>query len=179
MASSHDGRVWDWVPGGPVFTTAPFGEWDGGCVFASPNLTELPNGDFVLPYTGYSFPHKYPRRGPWKYLPGYMVLPKGRIVALEATERGEFATPAFLPPGRKLLINAVTARAGSIVVEVADLNGAPVSGRTFADAHPVIGDQYRKPVTWKGQDDLGVPDGTPVMLRFRVEKAKLFALDFE
>jgi hypothetical protein len=177
MAASHDGKLWDFVPGGPVFTTAAFGEWDGGCVFASPNLVELPDGSFVLPYAGYCFPHKYPR-GQLKFLPGYMVWPKGRIVGLEAAERGEFASVAFVPPGPQVLVNAVTKRAGNILVEVAGLDGAPLPGRTFADADQVVGDQYRTPLTWKGNDGLGSAPGTAVFLRFRLDKATLFGLDF-
>ena len=91
LASSHDGKLWHYVPGPAVLTTGPFGAWDGGCVFAHPNLLELSDGSFVLPYTGYNFPHKYPR-GQFKFAPGYAVWPKGRLVALEALERGEFAT---------------------------------------------------------------------------------------
>ncbi|MBI3921588.1 MAG: hypothetical protein HY318_09245 [Armatimonadetes bacterium] len=178
MASSRDGKVWNYVPGRPVLETAPFGQWDGGCVFASPNLTELPDGSFVLPYTGYVYPHKYPR-GAWKFQPGLAVWPKGRLVALEAEERGEFATVGFIPPGRKLRINAVTQRAGSILVEVADLDGNPIPGRTFEEVAPIIGDQHKTPVTWKGQDDLGHKEGAAIILRFRMDRAQLFGLEFE
>ena len=97
MLSSHDGRVWHRVPGPAVLDTSPFGQWDGGCIFAHPNLVELPDGSFALPYSGYRFPHKY-SRGQWQFLPGYAVWPKGRIVALEAAERGEFTMIAM--PGR-------------------------------------------------------------------------------
>ncbi len=178
LASSHDGRVWHYLPGGPVLTTGPFGQWDGGCVFASPNLVELPDGRFVLPYTGYLFPHKYPR-GQWRFQTGYAVWPKGRLVALEAAVRGEFATVAVMPPGRKLRINALTQRAGSILVEVVGQNGQPIAGNTFADATPIIGDQFRTVVTWKDKDDLGHKDGESIFLRFRMDKAKLFGLAFQ
>lgn len=178
VASSHDGRVWHYLPGGPVLTTGAFGQWDGGCVFASPNLVSLPNGDFALPYTGYIFPHKYPR-GRWAFQTGYALWPKGRLVALEAAVRGEFATVGIMPPGRKLRINALTKRAGSILVEVVGQDGQPVEGRTFADATPIIGDQFRTPVAWKDQDDLGHKDGEFISLRFRMEKAQIFGLEFE
>ncbi len=177
-ASSRDGKVWHYLPGGPVLTTGAFEQWDGGCVFASPNLTELPNGDFVLPYTGYLFPHKYPR-GSWRFQTGYAVWPKGRLIATEAVDRGEFATVRIMPPGRRLRINAVTKRAGSIVVEVVGQNGAPIKERAFADCKPIIGDQHKTPVTWQGKDDLGFKDGESIYLRFRMEKAKLFGLTFE
>ena len=177
LDQTESGKVWHFLPGSPALETAPFGQFDGGCVFAHPNLIELPDGSFGLLYTGYLFPHKYPR-GQWRFQPGMAIWPKGRLVALEAPDRGEFATVAFMPPGRRLLINAVTKRAGSALVEVASLGGAPIPGRTFADADPIIGDQYRTLVTWKGESDLGFEDGAAIMLRFRMDKAAIFGLDF-
>jgi hypothetical protein len=61
FASSHNGRVWHWVPGGNLLRTGPFGKWNGGCVWVIPELVELPNGDWALPYTANNVPHKYPR----------------------------------------------------------------------------------------------------------------------
>ena len=107
-----------------------------------------------------------------------MVWPKGRLVGLEAAERGEFATAALIPPARKVLINAVTKRTGSLLVEVAGLDGVPLKDRSFAEADPIVGDQYRKPLTWKGQAELAPKPDTPIMLRFRMDKATLFGLDF-
>ena len=173
MLSSSDGRVWHRVPGPAVLDTAPFGQWDGGCIFAEPNLVELPDGSFALPYVGFSLPHKY-SRGQWQFLPGYAVWPKGRIVALEAPDRGEFAMISLMPPGQNLLVNALTKRAGEIRVQVDD-----VAGRTFDDCDPIIGDQYRTPVTWKGKATLGPDPKKPIRLRFRMEKAQLFGLEFE
>lgn len=176
MAASHDGRVWNFLPGGYVLDTGPFGAWDGGCVFARPNLVELADGTFAMPVTGYNVPHKYPR-GRYKYATGYMVWPKGRIVALESPSVGQFSTVAIMPPGRKLLINADTRRAGSIAIEVANLSGNSLPGRSFEDFDRMMGDLYRTPASWKGQTDLAL--GTPVILRFRMDAARLYALDFE
>jgi hypothetical protein len=178
LASSYDGKSWVTVPGGAVLGTSEFGQWDGGCIFSHPNLIELLNGDFALPYTGFIFPHKYPR-GEWRYLPGYAVWPKGRLVALDAPERGEFATTAIMPPGRKLKINALTKRAGSITTEVATMDGKPIPGRTFEEAVPIVGDQFRAQVVWKEHDDLGFADDRGITIRFRLDKAKVFGLDFE
>jgi len=172
LLSSHDGKVWHWLPGEPLMETQPFGRWDGGCIWASPNLVEFPDGAFALPYRGDNFPHKYPR-GQRKIGLGYALWDKGRLVALEAPDRGEFATIAIMPPGRKLRINALTQRVGSILVQV---DG--VTGRSFADAIPVVGNQHWSPVRWKGHDDLGFADGRPIVLRFKLERAKLFGLEF-
>jgi hypothetical protein len=176
--SSLDGKVWHKGPGGPVLKTANFGAFDGGCIFAYPNLVELPDGDWVLPYTGANYPHKYPR-GEWRNAPGLARWPKGRLAALEAPEKGEFWTLGFVPPGRTIRINAVTARAGSIMVEVCDFNGQPVAGRTLADARPVIGDQFRTALRWGDHTDIGVAREEPIILHFVMDRAKIYALDFE
>lgn len=176
--SSNDSKMWTRLPGSPVLKTADFGQWDGGCVFATPSLVELPDGSWALPYTGFVYPHKYPR-GSWRADVGFAIWPKGRLIALEAPEEGSFTTVEFVPPGRKILINAMTERAGSILVEACRIGGTPLPGRTFAEAAPIISDQYRKELTWKGGEGLGLKEGEPVMLRFRMNKAKLFGLDFE
>jgi hypothetical protein len=178
LFASYDSKVWHRAPGGPVLDTTTFGEWDGGCVFTRPNLVELPNGDWAVPYTGYVYPHKYPR-GAWGYDAGLAVWPKGRLMSLQANDRGQFSTVAFVPPGTRLKINALTERAGSILIEAADLSGKPIAGRTFHDAVALIGDHHWSAVKWKSADDLGVKAGAPVLLRFILDKAKVYGLEFE
>jgi hypothetical protein len=178
LYASHDGAHWQAVPGGDcLLDTAPFGEWDGGCVFGVPNLEELPTGDFVLPYTGYNVPHKYPRVQATRNT-AYARWPKGRLVALEAPERGEFATVAVVPPGSRLTVNAVVGRAGHLLIEAFSLNQRPIRGREFANALPLTGDLHWAPVTWKNADDLGIEKGEAVGLRIKMEDAKLFGLGF-
>jgi hypothetical protein len=176
--SSYDNKVWQKVPGGNVLDTANFGQYDGGCVFACPNLVELPNGDWALPYAGYQYPHKYPR-GAWAFNTSLAIWPKGRLVALEAPGEGEFWTVGFIPPGKTIKINAVTERAGSVRVEVCDFNGQPVAGHTLAEAKPIVGDQFRTPLTWGDATDTGVEQGKPIILHFVMDHAKIYGLDFE
>ncbi len=178
LASSHDGRIWHYLPGAPVFATGPFGAFDGGCIFAHPQLTELGDGRWVLPYSAYNVPHKYPRKL-WKFAPGYAVWPKGRLVALEAAATGEFGTIGLIPPGRKLRINALTKRAGFVMVEVADIKGKPLEGRSFAEAERITGDHFWTPLSWRGEQDLRHPEGAAIILRFRMDQARIFGLQFE
>ncbi len=178
FASSHDGRAWSFFSNDPLLCTAPFGQWDGGCIFASPNLVELPNGDFALPYTGYNVPHKYPRQQATRAC-AYALWPKGRLVGLEAPERGAFSTVAVLAPGRRLRANVLTARAGCLQVEAARLSGETIPGREFENSIPLRGDCHGAPVLWQEHDDLGVEVGEAVMLRFRLEAGCLYFLDFE
>lgn len=177
LFSSNNGTTWNHLSNEPVVETGDFGQWDGGCIFASPNLIELPDGNYALPYTGYNVPHKYPRVHATRSV-GYALWKKGRITGLEASEKGEFTTVAVIPPGERLLINAVTRRAGSILVEVLDINQQPVQGRTFEDAVPVVGDNYRTTVVWKNHDNLGIELGQAVILRFKMNQACIYSLDF-
>ena len=184
IASSSDGKVLHWLPGGPILDTAPFGKWDGGCVFPRSELLEFPDGRWVLGYSGVNVPHKYPRKGAIREGLGLATWEKGRMIAVEARDLGQFTTTAIMPPGRKILINALTMRgAGSIRVEVATApdfsQRVTVPGRSFEDCIPINGDAYRTTVKWKDGDDIGVVDGTPISLRFKLEQAQLFFVDFE
>lgn len=177
LASSLDGKVWNWL-GGALMDTAPFGQWDGGCIFANPPLMELDDGAFGLLYHGSNVPHKYPR-GLMKMDWSYAVWPHGRLVAVEAAERGEFSTVALIPKGAKLYVNGRTRRAGSIRVAAQAVPGAnALPGRSIEDCAPIVGDHPRALVQWNSEDTLGVNPGEPVILRFVMEQAELFAIEF-
>ena len=178
LHTSYDGKTWHRAPGGYILDVSTEGQWDSGCVFAVQSLVGLPNGTWVLPYVGFRYPHKFPR-GAWSYDLGFMRWPKGRLMAIAAEDKGEFTTVAFVSPGDKLRINAVTRLAGGILIEACDFNGKPLAGHSFGDAVPIVGDHYRSLVTWKGHDTLGLKKGEPLVLRFRMDKAKIYALDFE
>lgn len=178
LYSSYDGITWHRVPGGTVFETQNFGEPDGGCVFTHPNLVERSNGDWILPYDGYNVPHKYPR-GAYRFEPGMLVWPKGRLVGVEAAEEGGFATVAFIPPGPNLRINALTRRAGHIQVEVLNMQGEVVRGRSFAECLPIVGNHHWTLVSWGSKNTIGIPPGDPVILRFKLKFAKIYGLEFK
>lgn len=173
FASSHDGRTWHWVPGGDLLRTQPFGRWDGGCIWALPDLIEMPGGDWALPYMGHNVPHKYPRGGRSGGT-GYAVWPKGRLVAVEAEDHGAFTVIPVVPRGKTLKINALTLRTGWIKIEAAGQQG-----RSMAECTPIVGDQHWSRVTWKGGNELDLKEGQPVTLRVEMQQAKLFGLQFE
>ena len=85
---------------------------------------------------------------------------------------------AVVAPGRRLYLNAVTRRAGHVKVAISRLDGSFIEGRDFAGAVPLVGDLFRAPVTWRGHDDLGVAEGEPIIVRFLMERAKIYYLDF-
>ena len=173
LASSMDSALWGWLPGEILQPGSP-GSWDGGCVFALRGLSEIPSDRVVLPYSGYVHPHKYPRFGHVGQI-GLASWTRERIVALQADEDGEFWTPdLMLPPGQKLYLNFDVKRAGYLRVEVEGVNG-----RKQADCDPLLGNALKKQVTWKGNASLGVENGKPTSLRFRMRSAKLFSFEMK
>ncbi|HWB55143.1 MAG TPA: hypothetical protein VG722_13155, partial [Tepidisphaeraceae bacterium] len=133
----------------------------------------LPNGDWALPYSARNVPHKYPE-GDKKSETGYAIWPKGRMVALEAAQHGQFTMIPLVVPGSKLKINAVTLRTGWIKVGVLGKDG-----RSIEDCVPLVGDQVWKQVKWKHAADLGIKPDEPVTLVFELYEAKIFGLQFD
>ena len=158
LFSSPDGVAWSQLRGGPVLSPGRSGSWDGGCIFAGVNLIPLPDDQVGLPYTGYLYPHKYPRNRSTfvnRRFNAYALWPRERLAALEAQENGSFATLPLLSRGRKLRLNVQTQVAGEILVEVAgnqpSAPGKPLPGRSFSDCDPITGDHLDHVVTWKGE----------------------------
>lgn len=56
--------------------------------------------------------------------------------------------------------------------------GDPIPGFTLAECDPISVDSTRKTVSWRGNDDLRRLAGKVVRLQLRMQKAKLFALQF-
>ena len=176
MSASRDSLLWYKLSQAPVLHTNTSGQWDGGCVFAVPNLLELPGGDYALPYVGFDVPHKYPRVQA-KKATGYAIWPKGRLAALEA-EEGGFTTVCFIPPGNEIRINAVTARSGYILIEALNEAGQVLPGCSFEEAVPMFGDLYGAPVRWKNRTAPDVRPGEALALRVHMKQAALYSLDF-
>lgn len=179
VCSSPDGagETWQWLSRDPVLTPRPGREWDSGTIFSHPELCEFPDGDFGLLFSGFNVPHKHPRSHV-AFANGFLRWRHGRVAGIRAAATGSFETVAILPPGQRLRVNALTGGTGRIAVEVCDYAGNVVPGRSFADSHVLAGDLVDSPVTWAGGEDLGVPAGEPVRLRFDLKDATVYWLSF-
>jgi hypothetical protein len=84
-----------------------------------------------------------------------------------------------------LRLNLKTPLSGEVRVEVVAITNwvgkkkteQVVEGRTFDDCDSISGDRLSYTVTWRGQSDLGVPDGVSIRLRFRLRAARLYAFE--
>jgi hypothetical protein len=56
--------------------------------------------------------------------------------------------------------------------------GQPAEGFSLDDCDPISGDHTDRAITWRGSDDLSRFAGRPIVLRFKLFKADLYALKF-
>ena len=101
------------------------------------------------------------------------------FVSIQAPLRGgEFTTRPIVFQGSTLELNYSTSAAGSVSVEIQDVNGDPIDGRALADCHEIFGDEIERTVTWKDGTGLKQLAGRPVRLRFVMKDADLFSFQF-
>ena len=186
LFSSADGDFWSRVPGGPVVEPGLPGQPDGAFVVTSGHLLAFPGDRWCVTYGGVPIPHKYPGRDVSKRkglypgvqgVGGLATWPKGRLVALQCDDEGEFATVAIVPKGSRIRINASVKPTGYIKTAIALYGGGKPEGRGFDDADRLIGDSLAMPVTWHGEEDLKHED-KPVIFRFQLRQASLYAIEF-
>lgn len=92
-------------------------------------------------------------------------------------EVAELRTPALRFGGRRLLLNAGTSAGGRIRVEVLDASGQAIPGFGLAECQPMVGDSLDQEIRWQ-KSDLTPLIGRAVRLRFELQEADLFALQF-
>ena len=112
-------------------------------------------------------------------LAGRYVLRTDGFASVHAGHRsGEFLTRPLRFSGNRLTLNMATSAAGSIRMEVQDEQGKPVDGFRLEEATSLVGDQIDRVVTWKAGDSMASLAGRVIRLRFLMQEADLFALQF-
>jgi len=76
------------------------------------------------------------------------------------------------------VLNYWTSAAGRIQVELLDEAGKPLPRYAAGDCDKIIGNEIRRTVAWKGNDNLRDIVGKSVRLRFRIVDADLFSFRF-
>ena len=172
FAASRDGIAWQRPTHVPMIALAP----GSRSLYAGQGLTR--DGDRIaLYFTRYQAPHS----GPYVYDGGI-----GRAIwRLDGfTSMSAGATPGFLvtPPlvfrGSHLELNLACGPGGSLRVEIQDGSGQVLPGFAAADCIPLTGDDTAALVRWNAGSALDAIVGTPVVLRFEIQDAKLFAFQF-
>ena len=122
---------------------------------------------------------------PSAHLERMTVRTDGLASAHAGYSGGELITRPIVFEGLNLVLNFATSAAGSIRLEIQDINGNPVPGFAL-EASPLIwGDEIEHTVKWdRGHpkarsDTLNRIAGKPVRLRFVMKDADLYSLRFQ
>lgn len=97
------------------------------------------------------------------------------FVSASVLEKGEIITRPLVFTGSQLSLNLISQ--GETRVEIQDAAGNAIPGFTLEDCTPVTGDHIDHHVIWKGGSSAALA-GKPLKLRFVLQQADLFALQF-
>jgi hypothetical protein len=84
-----------------------------------------------------------------------------------------------------MVLNYSTSAAGSIRIEVQDLNGQPIPGFLLEESPVIFGDKIAEAVPWKhpqGRTDrspFAKLAGKPVRFRFVMREADIYSIQFK
>jgi hypothetical protein len=124
----------------------------------------------------------YAREGGWVgtscRLRRYTIRIDGFVSLSAPMAGGGMVTKPLVFEGNRLVINFATSAGGSVGVEVQDAAGQPIPGFALSDSPALFGNTIRKVVGWTGGEDVGALAGRPVRLRFELNDADLYSLQF-
>ena len=89
---------------------------------------------------------------------------------------GELLTKPLIFDGERLVINFSTSAAGSIRVEIQDVQGVPIEGYKLDDSVEIFGDEIERVITWKTGADVSELAGKPFRFRFVMRDADLYSI---
>jgi len=112
------------------------------------------------------------------HLRRYTFRPDGLASAQADHRGGSLLTRPFTFSGSQLLINYSTSAAGSVRVELTDVDGRALPGFSASDCTDMVGNELQRTVKWAGQKKLSEWSGKIVRLRFFLTDADLFAFQF-
>lgn len=108
----------------------------------------------------------------------FTVRMDGFVSIRASSQGGEMVTRPLTFLGNCLKINYSTSAAGSIRVEILDMDGKPVPGFAMEDCPEIYGDRIEQSISWKSGSDVGKLAGKPIKLRFALKDADLYAFQF-
>lgn len=100
------------------------------------------------------------------------------FVSLQGKGAGaEMVTRPLRFAGKQLVLNYTTAPQGSVRVEIQNGAGEPIERFALTDCQPLTGDEIDRAVSW-GRSDISRLAGQTVRLRFALDNADLYTLQF-
>lgn len=115
---------------------------------------------------------------PTAHLRRYSLRLDGFVSVAAPYKGGSMTTKPFIFSGENLLLNFSTSAAGSIRVEIQDVNGKPIPDYSAEEARELIGNTIEHPASWKKGADVSSLAGRPVRLHFIMKDADLYSMQF-
>ncbi len=116
---------------------------------------------------------------PTAHLHRYSLRIDGFVSVNAPYRGGTFTTKPFRFSGDTLFLNVSTSAAGSVRVEIEDIQGDPVPGFSLGECHEIIGNEIAKAVVWTSGKTVGELAGRPVRLHFVMKDADLYSIQFK
>ena len=91
---------------------------------------------------------------------------------------GSLLSKPIIFEGDSLELNFSTSAAGSIRVEIRDIEGKALPGFSLEDCPVYFGDSVAKTIVWNNQPDSSAHAGQPVQIYFELKDADLYAFQF-
>ena len=91
---------------------------------------------------------------------------------------GEMVTRPLRFSGNRLRLNYATSAAGSVKVELQDVEGKVLAGYSLDDCQELIGDRVDQIVRWQAGEDIGALSSNPVRVRFVMRDSDLYSMKF-
>jgi hypothetical protein len=172
--TSRDGRTFHRWPEALIPVTAPENRDGNRSNYMTWGLVQLPGNE--REYSVYATEAYY--TGPDSRVRRFTYRVDGFVSIHAAADGGQLVTKPLRFAGRTLTINAATSAGGRIRVEVQDAAGQPIQGLCLADCQPFSGDAIEHAVSWTGAAQLEMLVGKPIRLRFELQAADLYSLQF-
>lgn len=112
------------------------------------------------------------------HLRRYTFRPDGLTSFRAGPEGGFLLSRPITFSGEKLQVNYSSSAAGSLRVELTDMQGMPLTGLSASECTEMIGNELARTVRWAAGEDLTAWKGKPVRLRFLLRDADLFSFQF-
>lgn len=174
LMTSRDGLRFHKWPEPLIPITAPKDRDGNRSNYMTWGLLQLPGDDKTM--TVYGTEAYY--AGPGSRLRRFTFRTDGFVSLTAGEESGEVTTRPLRVTGRELSLNLLPQANGQVQVEIQDAEGQPVPGFTLADCRPITTDAIDHRVRWTGGTDLSTAVQGPVRLRFRIQNADLYAIQF-
>jgi hypothetical protein len=171
--TSRDGALFRRWPEELIPITAPKDRDGNRSNYMTWGLLQLPSHDREL--SVYATEAYY--AGPASRVRRFTFRTDG-FVSVHAPGKAELLTKPLRFAGKALELNCRTAGNGSLLVEIQDAAGKPLSKFALSDCQPMTGDDIAHIVKWKAGSSVSALAGKPVRLRFVLEDADLFSLKF-